>query len=45
MASMTGKDGDLWKGNIMLNMVVGKWLMIHVNECELQDGPLYDGTL
>ena len=34
MTSMTGNDGDLWKGNIMLNMVAGKWLMVHVDECD-----------
>ena len=45
MTSMTGNVGDLWEGNIMLNIVVGKWLMVHVYACELQDGPLYDGTL
>ena len=43
--TLAGNDVNLYKGNIILNMVAGKWLMVHANECELQDGPLYDGTL
>ena len=45
MTSMIGNNGDLWKGNIMLNMVADKWLMVYANECELQEGPLYNDTL
>ena len=45
MTLMTENDGDLWEGNIMLNMVADKWLIVHADECNLQDGPLYDGTL
>ena len=38
--TMAGKDDNLCKGYIMFNMVVGKELMVHADECELQDGPL-----
>ena len=37
---MSGKDGGLCKGKIMFNIVAGKELMVHADECELQDGPL-----
>ena len=43
--TLAGNDVNLYKGNIMLNMVVGKWLMVHADECELQDGPMYDSLL
>ena len=43
--TLAGNDVNLYKGNIMLNMVACKWLMVHADECELQDGPMYDGPL
>ena len=35
MTSMTENDGDLWEENIMPNMVAGKRLMVHIDECKL----------
>ena len=37
---MTGNSGGLCQGKMMFNIVLGKELMVHVDECKLQDGPL-----
>ena len=42
-ASLAGNNGDMYKGNIMLNLVT--MIMVHADECELQDDPMYDGPL
>lgn len=44
-AALARNEGDMYKGKIMLNLVAGKWIMVHADECELQDDPMYDGPL